>query len=279
MLDASLTPAERLFRKWMLISAWMYGLAGLQFLLLGGHTGRVFNEISKFLSRLPLYPLPPNQLEGGFWRVLAVSMMAMITWICIMTYRGIRGSHSLVPVLLLSKVCSTGMYLAFYQVHHELAYLMGALTDGPLFLITLALWIPAMTGEGYLSRAEEGILASMGEALLPKGGAFPQGFTDLLEPCILDVRRIWASRPILVILATRGMMRLLDLSPILTGVKFTFFRRLPIEQRQRVLRKLEDHRFYAVRLIYVSIKFHILLTFFSQPEAERAVGYLQESSS
>ena len=70
-----------------------------------------------------------------------------------------------------------------------------------------------------------------------------------------------------MILATRGMMRLLDLSPILTGVKFTFFRRLPVEQRQRVLRKLEHHRFSTVRLIYVSIKFHILLTFFSQPEA------------
>jgi hypothetical protein len=263
----------------MLISAWMYGLAGLQFLFLGGHAGWFFNQISHVLSRLPLYPLPPNQLEGGFWRVLAVSMMAMITWICVMTYRGIRGSHSLVPVLLLSKISSTCQYIAFYQTHHELAYLMGALSDGPLFLITLILWIPAMTGEGYLSRTEERILGAMGDALLPKGGAFPQGFADLFDACILDVRKIWASRPILMIVAIRGMMRMLDLSPIWTGYRFTFFRRLPIEQRQEVLRRLESHRWSAIRLIYVSIRFHVLLPFFSQPEVEQAIGCIQEDPS
>jgi len=163
-----LTQEERMFRGWMFISIGLYGIAGAFFLFWGDWVPRCINAFSARFVNLPLYPAS----EGSFWRVLSVSMMAMITWIALAVYRNLPANRPLVSVLLLSKCCSTGLYAVFFMRRHELVYLVGALTDGPLFLITWVLWYAARPGTRCFDWKEEQIFLALGEALLPRGGAF-----------------------------------------------------------------------------------------------------------
>jgi len=144
MDETGLTLAERRFRMWMLVSAWMYALAGLFFLVAGTRIAPLVNDISKRFLPLPLYPLPAEEPEGAFWLVLTLSLMAMITYICRAAYLDIRRNGRLVPILLLAKSSSSVFYLVFFIAHRQLIYLVGFFTDAPLFLLTLVLWIPVV---------------------------------------------------------------------------------------------------------------------------------------
>jgi hypothetical protein len=276
MVNDGLTPAERRFRVWMLISAWMYALSGLFFLIAGTRIAPFVNAISgKVFPSLSLYPLPGSAPEGAFWRVLSVSMMAMITWICRSAYLDLRRNGRLIPVLLLSKFCSASLYLFFFATRGHLAQLVGFLTDGPLFLMTLALWLPAETGDRFMDGAEEDIIAALGDAFLPRGGAFELGYADVRDKCIADVRKMMAVQPPVTRLGSRILLHALDLSPVFLALRPVTLRNLPVEKRQEFLRRIECHRLAPLRLILFAIKLFVSVPFFNQPEAERAVGYLQ----
>jgi len=51
---------------------------------------------------------------------------------------------AMVIILLFSKACSTGLYIWFFLKDKYFAYLVGALTDGPLFVITLFFYLWAL---------------------------------------------------------------------------------------------------------------------------------------
>jgi len=279
METVQLTRAERVFRIWMYISAWMYAVAGLFFLFAGTLITQSANAGStRILPSLPLYPLPANGTEGKFWLALSLSMMAMITYICRAAYLDIRSNGRLVPILLLSKFCSSVFYLTFFIMQGHLANLIGFLTDGPLFLATFILWIPASAGDKCIDEAEADILAAIGDALLPRGGVFAAGYLDYREECIADARKMMSAYYPAALLASRAMLRILDLSPLFFTLRPVTLRRLPLEKRQAMIRRIEGNRFYGLRMMYMGMKVLVTIPFFNREEAMRAVGYLQEEA-
>jgi hypothetical protein len=274
-----LTAAERRFRVWMFISAWMYALAGLFFLVAGSRIAPFVNGVSeRFMPALAPYPLPSHGGEGAFWLALSLSMMAMITWICRAAYLDLRRNGRLVPVLLLSKFCSTAFYVVFFVAGRQLVHLVGALTDGPLFIATLILWLPASTRDRYMDETEEDILAAIGDALMPRGGAFEAGYADFRKECLADARRMLAAQPTLTRGANRIMLRTIDLMPLVLTLRPTSFRRLPLERRIDILKRIENSRVSIVRLALFAAKLNALLPFFNRPEIEREIGIVREEA-
>lgn len=271
---APLTPAERRFRLWMFISAWMYGISGTFFFVAGFRIAPFVNTISEKFLPLPLYPLPAEGPEGSFWLVLSLSMMAMITYICRAAYLDVRRNGRLVPILLLSKFCSTAFYFYYLITQGQIVHLVGVLTDGPLFLATLILWLPAAPGDKYIDGAEEDILAALGDALMPRGGAFEVGYLDFREECIADARRIFARHSLFTLTVCRLMLRVLDLSPIFISLRPITLRRLPNDQRIALLKRIETGRRPMLRGILMGCKIFVLTPFFNREEAARAVGYV-----
>jgi hypothetical protein len=275
MENIALTRGERAFRVWMFISAWMYAVSGLSFLFGGGLIVGGINALSaRVFPSLPLYPLPGASPEGKFWLALGLSMMAMITYICRAAYLDPRRNGRLVPILLLSKFCSSVFYLSFFFAYKQLAHLTGFFTDGPLFLVTLALWLPAEAGDKYIDGAEEDILAAVGEAMLPRGGAFEAGYADFRDLCIADARKIFAAQYPPALAVSRAMIRIIDLSPLFLSLRPVTLRRLPIEERQQLLKRIEQHRHFGLRMMLFAVKLFVTLPFFNREETARAVGYL-----
>lgn len=269
-----LTRAERIFRGWMLICAIVFGLAVPFFLLAGVWIVPVINAVSARLLPLPLYPLPASGMEGAFWRVLGVSMMAMLTWACTMIYLDVRRNHWIVGVMLISKFCSTFCYSCLFVVHHEIAYLGGALTDGPIFLVTLVLWFLASPGTKYIDSKEESILLALGETIVPHGGAFSIGFSDVRDECLAEVRGLLATLDPVTLVGTRLLLRAVNFSPVLVAGRLTTITRMPQSERAPFLVRLENSRISPIRAAFVALKVVALLPFFNLPEAERAVGYV-----
>jgi len=268
-----LTREERVFRGWMFICAWLFGFGAVLFLFWGDWIPRCINAVSVRFVSLPLYP----DTEGVFWRVLSVSMMAMITWVSLALYRDLRANGPLVAVLLISKFCSTALYAAFFVQRHELVCLVGALTDAPFFLVTWALWYAARPGARCLDRTEEQILLALGTATLPRGGAFAEGYDDLAEACLADVRRIISAQDVATRLLTRLALRALDLMPILLTLRLHTLRGLPLQERGAVLAQVETHRSASLRLLLTSLKALVAMPFFNQPGVMRAIGYDPEA--
>lgn len=264
-------PAERVFRIWMLISTCMYVLGCVSFVLIGQFIPPVINSISRAFLPLPLYPLPADTPEGAFWRVLAVSMMAMITWICAQAYRDPRKHGNLVAVLLVSKGCSTLCYTVFFILYGHLAYIIGFVTDGPIFLITAALWYAAAGGERCLTAGEERILMAIGDAFMPRGGRFAFGYDDAPAPCLADTSRMLSALDMRTMVMIRLSLHLLNWASIPT------FRRrltsLALHERVQVLTRLEVKRNALLRMVLVTAKVLTIAPFFERPEAIEAVGY------
>jgi hypothetical protein len=274
MEGIGLTKAERIFRGWMLVSALVYACGVPIFFFGGGLIVRMINAVSARLLPLPLYPLPPDGAEGAFWRVLGVSMMAMLTWACFAIARDVRQRHWLVSIILLSKACSTGSYLLLFAVDHYLAYLVGALTDGPIFVATLVLWFPASAGGGLLAQREEQILASVGEAMFTGGGTFPVSFAVVREACLARARILLASHDYPTLLSLRLLLRFLDWAPVILLRAKRSLCALPVPCRAAFLERIERNHWSPLRMMLVAVKMYVALPFLDQSSSAAAVGYV-----
>lgn len=269
-----LTRAERALSLWMLLSAWTYAFGAVFFLAAGKHIPAVINYIAeRLLPFLPLYPLPDAASEGAFWRVLSVSMMAMLAWVCFAVRADTRGRAWLVPVVLVSKCCSTACYLLMFATLPCLAYLVGALTDGPIFLLTYALWFQARNADRFLDAKEEAVLLAVGNELMPRGGAFPAGYADFAAESLADARRMLSAQNTATLVMTRLALRAFNAAPVLLLIRPRTFLTMPPAERGPCLLRLESHPVALVRSLVQMIKLYAMLPFFNQPEAARAVGY------
>jgi len=138
----ALDPGMASLKTWMIISIFLYAGGGLSFLfgqnLLLANLNRVSERL--FKDRFPLLPLSTEK----FWLVLTNSMMLMLVVICVFVAVNPERFYLMVVIILFSKAASTAQYLYhFFTDKKYFAYLVGALTDGPLFLITLFFFIRA----------------------------------------------------------------------------------------------------------------------------------------
>ena len=140
--DAVLAPGAAALRTWMIISAVMYAVGGASFLLGQNLLLENTNRISALLfrDRFPLMPLSTEK----FWLTLTGSMMLMLVALCVYAAVDPARYSAMVVVVLLSKAFSTSQYL-FYFVKEKryFGYIVGVLTDGPLFLVTLYFFVRA----------------------------------------------------------------------------------------------------------------------------------------
>lgn len=143
MDQLSLTPGLSALRTWMIVSAGLYAVGGLSFLFGQSQLLENLNRVSQLLfkDRLPLIPLSTEK----FWLVLTNSMMLMLVVICVYVAHDVRAHLAMVMIILFSKASSSAQYLyLFLRQKRYFAYLVGFLTDGPLFVITLVFYLKAV---------------------------------------------------------------------------------------------------------------------------------------
>jgi hypothetical protein len=257
----------------------MYLFGAVFFLVAGAYITPIINAISLRICGLPLYPLPFTQLEGAFWRVLSVSMMAMLAWICGTAYRNPRANYNLIPVLLISKFCSTASYFVLFLLKGYLAFIIGSLTDGPIFIFTAVVWFLALPGKELLTRKEEDILFSFGKTILPRGGAFELGFEDLRESTLADIRKMISAFDGITLAGMRFGLHLINFLPILVVRRAKTMLNLSLLERETFLRRAESHRWSLIRTLVMLMKINTVVPFFNQTEAAQTVGYFPEKPS
>lgn len=129
-------------RDWMVVSAVMYFMGMLVFLFGQNRLLEQINKISErlFKERFPKIPLSSEK----FWLVLTTSMMLMLVVLCGFVAYKPEGFLEMVVIVLVSKFCSTSLYLVLFAKERYFAHLVGALTDGPIFIITLLFFLKAV---------------------------------------------------------------------------------------------------------------------------------------
>ena len=120
---------------------------GIQSLLFAGATllfAFFAHPLLASINRISLALVPGSQpipdSPERFWFALALSMMAMITYIGAMGWWDVRRYLPLVPVLLISKFASSAVGLSLSLSQWCPAYLAIPATDFPIFVVTWILY-------------------------------------------------------------------------------------------------------------------------------------------
>ena len=130
-------------RNWMIASTILYLWGGFSFVVWQNRQLEWMNRFSirLFKDRLPPIPLSTEK----FWLVLTTSMMLMLVVCCGLCAYDPEKYLVLVLPVLFSKACSTLSYTLLFSFQKRFfAYLVGAFTDGPLFVVTLILYLRAV---------------------------------------------------------------------------------------------------------------------------------------
>jgi len=278
MMNVRLNRFEIWFQRWMHLLCVSFLVTAIFFLVCGGSLPRWLDTAGKETSILAPYPASSHG-EGAFWRILAVSMMCMLTWSCRRIYSDPGKNRSWVTLVLISKLVSSFLYLVFFLFTFQVPYLVGWITDGALFLITLALWIPASTGIHVLTETERDILATLGDTLVPRGGAFQDGYKDHASISLDRAEDLISAQPKLTQIVSRLLLHLMDISPIITCISFRRMRNLPLTARSRVMDRMETHKIHWFRWVVFAAKLYALGPLYSLPEVQINLGLASENSS
>lgn len=107
---------------------------GLLFLVWQSGVAQLMDQMGHlFFPSMAATPMPAEQI----WLSLSVSMMMTITVCCFMAAKDHRFA---IPVIV-SKFVSTGCFLLFLLMTGQVGYLVGALTDGPIGVVILLLYL------------------------------------------------------------------------------------------------------------------------------------------
>ena len=87
------------------------------------------------LNLLPGPSLPPSTEK--YWNALAVSLMATLTTLTAIAASDVRKRRGFVLPVLVSKAVSSGMYVTRFRSERKTPYLVGAVVDGSIFVVTL----------------------------------------------------------------------------------------------------------------------------------------------
>ena len=131
-------------RMVILLRIWvgLFAIGGIVFAAAGNLLLASINYFSTVTLALPWPPLPLPAEK--FWLALAGSLMATLAALCWQAQRNLRVNYPIVSFVLISKFISTLLFtLFFFTDGPTLAYLLGGLgCDGPIFVLTLALYVP-----------------------------------------------------------------------------------------------------------------------------------------
>ncbi len=136
-----LTLEEERLKKLLNIFTFLFAAAGLGFIFAPHLLISEINHLGQMLApQLP--PLAEN--SENFWLALTGSLMVTLTALCYAAQLDLRRRKDLVVYILISKAASTFFFLSFFLFTlHAFAYLVGAITDGSIFIILLFFYLRA----------------------------------------------------------------------------------------------------------------------------------------
>jgi hypothetical protein len=114
------------------------------------------------------------------------------------------------------------------------------------------------------------VLSAVADTLVPRGGAFPVGATDVGLAARID--RFLAAQDPAVVKGLRGALTILEYGGGLLAGRVGRFSRMDAGARTAVLRAL-PHRFETARQIYAGLKQLCLFLFYCTDESWPAIGY------
>ena len=148
-------------------------VVGTLFFVFPDGTVRVMNAVGSALGNFP--PAPASALR--FWLSLSTGYMALVTALAYLAQRDLRQRRDLVMLLALGKGVSSLTCLGFYWWSlGAFIYLANFLVDGSITLMALAIWsaVPSLNATAQPAAAPPAFAALL-EAMIPAGGAFPEG--------------------------------------------------------------------------------------------------------
>jgi hypothetical protein len=111
----------------------LFAVGGITFFLFPGLVVEVLNSTAKFFPFLN----PLQMTSSPFWSVLAVSLMAILTFVSAMAAGKIEDAKPLILGILISKATSTLGFMGYFvKAGHTAPMFWGILCDGSIFLIT-----------------------------------------------------------------------------------------------------------------------------------------------
>ncbi len=146
-----LAPQEVQFKKVMGILGIIFLIAGALFAVIPEHFQVLFNYAGELL-KMPKAPVAMEITsniaeEKGADRLyvgMACAMMMMLVVICFANYFNPRKYMGWIPLLLVAKLTTTLLSVAFYLwAESYLSNLIAAFTDFPIFLVVLVFWLRA----------------------------------------------------------------------------------------------------------------------------------------
>lgn len=134
-----LSSAEVSLRRLMQVWAGLFLFGGLYFLLLPDRLLRDLNATGTLIG------LGAIEIQAGlgseeFWRVLAVAMMFTIATASWITARDVRHNRAAVIPIVVSKLTSSSLGLAYFALSGAGAFLSIFLADFPIALLTLYMY-------------------------------------------------------------------------------------------------------------------------------------------
>lgn len=127
-----------------------------------------------------------------------------------------------------------------------------------------------MNEETRLSEATRETLRQFLLALIHREAEFSP--KPELEKVLNDFELFLSKPSALIRTGILALLKALEMSTLAQGYRHTFSKLSPDEQKE-YLNKLERSKSYAFRGLIMGIKTIMLIIYFSQPEAEKAVGY------
>lgn len=135
MKEAGLTKQERSFLALVRILMVLFFLATLLFIFLPDWTLNYLTAIGRGVFG---WSEPPLVLGAErFWCVLAISMLATVTFICTEVQRDFLRKIEFMRAVIIAKLTSTiGFLVCFFWYEARFFYAVGALVDGLIFALT-----------------------------------------------------------------------------------------------------------------------------------------------
>jgi hypothetical protein len=259
-------PLERMLRLLFGALALAFAGTGLLFFLFPDGTVRALNAAGGIVG---FPPAPTSDLR--FWLSLALAYMVLVTLLAAGIARDPRGRAHLMPILAAGKATSSLTCLGYFVASQPaFIYLLNALVDGSLALVTLAAWaVVRATSDAAVTR-DGALLRAVLDALVPRGGAFATGAadTDLDAALTRQFGRLHPLGPV----GLRALLWTLDWGTVVFE-RTRRFSHLDAAARERALAGWETSRLGPRRQVIASLKLLALMLFYERPEVWPGIGY------
>ncbi|NUM53208.1 MAG: hypothetical protein HUU46_06165 [Candidatus Hydrogenedentes bacterium] len=130
---------------------------------------------------------------------------------------------------------------------------------------------PPVTGLRILSRYHYRTLAAIGDTLIPRGGAIPQGASDF------DLARAFdgylADEPAETVRAIQRALHLVEYGPVVFDRRFVTFSNLTAEERAAHWRTWETSDQLVRRQVALAFRKYFFMMFYDQPDVWPHIGY------